>query len=308
MMHKLLIAATAAILTSTSPALAQSQTIYDIAAGDGNFSTLATALELSHLDDILDCESALCRFTAFAPTDGAFAKLPSGLLNKLVTEDWEAHLRGILLYHVAYGIIGSTDISDNGTIDTIFGEPLNTTIQGDSVKINDAKVVQADVQASNGVVHVIDGVLIPPFMTNDVVTTAQNAGIFKTLLAAVDAADLTATLQGDGPFTLFAPTDSAFETLGEAAVQSLLKDIPTLTDILTYHVIAGEIVLGSELGQNNTLTTVQGGTIDVHIWNFWFFKYVYLNDGVNILVKDILTSNGVIHVVRCHLSLIQTVC
>jgi uncharacterized surface protein with fasciclin (FAS1) repeats len=77
----------------------------------------------------------------------------------------------------------------------------------------------------------------------------------------------------------------------------LLKDIPTLTDILTYHVIAGEIVLGSELGRNNTLTTVQGGSIDVHIWNFWFFQYVYLNDGVNILVKDILTSNGVIHVV-----------
>lgn len=296
-MQKFFIVAAAVILSSVSPVLAQSQTIYDIAAGDGNFSTLATALDLTHLDDILDCESGICRFTTFAPTDSAFAKLPSGLLDKLVTEDWEAHLRGILLYHVAYGIIGSTDISDKGSIDTIFGERLNTTVEGDSVKINDVNVVKADVKASNGVVHVIDGVLIPPFMANDVIATAQNAGIFNTLLAAVDAADLTATLQGDGPFTLFAPTDSAFETLGAAAVQSLLKDIPTLTDILTYHVIAGEIVLGSELGRNNTLTTVQGGSIDVHIWNFWFFQYVYLNDGVNILVKDILTSNGVIHVI-----------
>jgi transforming growth factor-beta-induced protein len=298
MMPKFCIAAAAVFLTCVSPALAQSQTIYDIAAGDGNFSTLATALKLTHLDDVLDCKNVFCRFTAFAPTDGAFAKLPSGLLDKLVTEDWDAHLRAILLYHVAYGIIGSADIKDKGSIDTISGEPLNTTIEGNTVKINDAKVIQADVKASNGVVHVIDGVLIPPFMSNDVIATAKSAGIFNTLLAAVDAAGLTATLQGDGPFTLFAPTDSAFETLGETAVQSLLKDIPTLTNILKYHVIGGEIVLGSELGKNNTLTTIQGEPIDVHIWDFWFFKYIYLNEGVHILMKDILTSNGVIHVVR----------
>lgn len=295
-MYKLLISVVA-FLACASSIKAQSQTIYDTAKGNGDFSTLATALELTDLDTLLDCTHVFCSYTAFAPTDAAFGDLPDGLLEKLITEDWKGHLRGILLYHVAYRIYKAQDIRDEGRIRTILSEKLNTTIEGDAVKINDAEVIIPDIEARNGVIHAIDKVLIPSFMTKDIITTAREAGIFDTLLAAVDAAGLTNTLQGDGPFTLFAPTDDAFDKLGEAGIQALLDDIPTLADILKYHVINNNIVLSEELEGDTSLATFQGEGIDVNEWGSWFFKYVYLNDGVHIIGTDILTSNGVIHII-----------
>jgi transforming growth factor-beta-induced protein len=296
-MYKFLLAAVA-FLACAASIDAQSSTVYEIAKTTEGFSTLTAALELTDLDNVLDCTRFYCRYTVLAPTDTAFKNLPTELFDKLQTEDWRAHLTRILLYHVVPGVKNAADIEDGGKLYTLVGEAVNTTVSGGSVKINDATVTTADIDASNGVVHVVDQVLIPPFMTKDIIATAKEAGIFATLLAAVDAAALTETLEGPGPFTLFAPTDTAFDNLPEGTVEALLNDIPTLTDILTYHVVPDNIVLASELEDGTSLKTIQGEEIEVSVFGFWFFKFPYLNDGVYIIGSDILTSNGVIHVIN----------
>eukprot|EP00545_Synedropsis_sp_CCMP1620_P013406 CAMPEP_0119007422 /NCGR_PEP_ID=MMETSP1176-20130426/2997_1 /TAXON_ID=265551 /ORGANISM="Synedropsis recta cf, Strain CCMP1620" /LENGTH=575 /DNA_ID=CAMNT_0006959565 /DNA_START=98 /DNA_END=1822 /DNA_ORIENTATION=+ len=297
-MYKLFLTAVA-FLACAASIDAQDSTIYEIVKSNDNFATLATALELTDLDEVLDCTNPFwCRYTVFAPTDKAFSKLPEGLLGKLITEDWKAHLTRILLYHVAYGFYKAADIEDGGKVSTLAGEYVNTTIEDDgTVKINTATVSSADVEASNGWVHVIDQVLIPSFMTKDIITTAKETGIFDTLLVAVEAAGLTDTLKGEGPFTLFAPTDSAFDKLGEGAVEALLQDKQTLTDILKYHVIDNSIVLSSELEDGTSLTTIQGEDIEVNTFGFWIFQFPYLNKDVYFSGTDILTSNGVIHII-----------
>lgn len=124
----------------------------------------------------------------------------------------------------------------------------------------------------------------------DIVDTAVEAGTFETLVAAVSAAGLVDTLKGDGPFTVFAPTDEAFAALPEGTVEALLEDIPALTAILTYHVVPGK-VMSTDLSDGMTATTVQGGDITID-----------LSDGVKInsasvVAADVETSNGVIHVI-----------
>jgi uncharacterized surface protein with fasciclin (FAS1) repeats len=126
---------------------------------------------------------------------------------------------------------------------------------------------------------------------NDIIEVATSAGSFTTLLAAVEAAGLTATLKGPGPFTVFAPTDAAFEALPPGTVESLLNDIPTLTAILTYHVVAGELE-ATDVVSRSQLTTVNGADIEVSVQG----SAVRVNDA-NILQTDIRASNGVIHVI-----------
>jgi uncharacterized surface protein with fasciclin (FAS1) repeats len=124
----------------------------------------------------------------------------------------------------------------------------------------------------------------------DIVDTAVAAGSFTTLVAAVEAAGLVDTLKGDGPFTVFAPTDEAFAALPEGTVAALLNDIPTLTSILTYHVVAGK-VMSTDLSDDMTATTVQGGDITIDLDNG-----VMINDAT-VVTADIETTNGVIHVI-----------
>jgi uncharacterized surface protein with fasciclin (FAS1) repeats len=127
---------------------------------------------------------------------------------------------------------------------------------------------------------------------SDIVATAQAAGSFNTLLAAVNAAGLTSTLQGPGPFTVFAPTDAAFAALPAGTVPALLNDIPQLTNILTYHVVSGEVT-ASEVVQLSSATTLNGQDITITVAN----GEVFIN-GVKVIQTDIRTSNGVIHVIE----------
>lgn len=124
----------------------------------------------------------------------------------------------------------------------------------------------------------------------DIVDTAVAAGTFETLVAAVTAAGLVDTLKGEGPFTVFAPTDEAFAALPEGTVEGLLADIPALTEVLTYHVVAGK-VMSTDLTDGMTATTVQGGTI-----TFDLGDGVKVN-GASVVAADIEASNGVIHVI-----------
>lgn len=126
---------------------------------------------------------------------------------------------------------------------------------------------------------------------NDIIQVATGAGSFTTLLAAVEAAGLTATLKGPGPFTVFAPTDAAFEALPPGTVESLLNDIPALTAILTYHVVPGELAASEVVGRTS-LETVNGADIEVSVAG----SSVRVNQA-HLIQTDIFASNGVIHVI-----------
>ena len=274
-------------------------TIVDIAVGAGDFNTLVAAVTAAGLAETLQGEGP---FTVFAPTDAAFAALPEGTVEALL-EDPAGALTDILLYHVVAGKVMSGDLSDGMTAETVQGAPITVGIADGVVTINEATVVVADIEASNGVIHVIDAVILPPAEEEaaaeeapaelgTIVDIAVGAGDFNTLVAAVTAAGLAETLQGEGPFTVFAPTDAAFAALPEGTVEALLEDpAGALTDILLYHVVAGKVMSG-DLSDGMTAETVQGAPITVGIVD----GVVTINEAT-VVAADIEASNGVIHVI-----------
>ena len=256
------------------------QNIVEIAQEAG-FSTLVTALEAANLDQTLQGPGP---FTVFAPTDAAFAALPAGALDALLADP--TALAQVLQYHVVSGDIRSTDLAGVVSAETLAGFPILFDLSS-GVRVNDASVTQADIVGSNGVIHVIDGVLLPP--AANIVETAQAAGSFTTLVAALQAASLDDDLAGAGPFTVFAPTDAAFDALPAGTVDALLADPDALADILLYHVVSGQAFAGDLDG--TPLATLLGSELTVS-----------LTDGVqinssNVTQANILTTNGVIHVI-----------
>ena len=157
----LLAIALIAILASNISVKAQSKDIVDLAAGNDNLKTLVAAVKAGGLVDVLKSDGP---FTVFAPTDKAFAALPEGTLESLLKPENKSQLAAILKYHVVSGKVMSTDLSNGQKAATVQGEKVGVSIKNGTVKIDDAQVVMADVQAKNGVVHVIDKVILPPSM------------------------------------------------------------------------------------------------------------------------------------------------
>lgn len=260
--------------------------VVEIIASSPVHNILETAVLAAGLETALSGEGP---FTVFAPTDFAFAALPDGTIDALLA-DPQGILTDILLYHVAGANALSTDLSDGQTITTLNGKDVAVTINSNGVFINDAQVVFADIVASNGVVHVIDAVLTPP--TTTVVDVIVDSPVHNTLEAAVLAADLAGTLSGEGPFTVFAPTDDAFAALPAGTIDALLADPQgLLTEILLYHVVGAE-VLSSDLSDGQTAMTLNGQDLTVSITN----DGVFINDA-QVIVADIVTDNGVVHVI-----------
>ena len=249
--------------------------IVDTAVAAGDFNILAQALTDTGLVDTLKGDGP---FTVFAPTDAAFEALPAGTLESLTTEQ----LTDILLYHVVGAEARSTDL-DGSPVTTVQGASAFINLEG-GVQVNGANVTTADIGASNGVIHVIDQVILPP----DIVDAALLAGSFSTLAQALTDADLIDTLKGEGPFTVFAPTDEAFAALPEGTMESL--DVATLTDILTYHVVSGD-VRSTDLSEGNVPTLLDGASVDVQL-----ASGVQINDAT-VIIADVVTTNGVIHVI-----------
>ncbi len=226
-------------------------------------------------------------FTIFAPTDQAFADAGIDLAS-LDTPEGKAILSDILLYHVVAGEVASTSLSDCMTATAVNGQPLALTV-GDSVMVNDATVTLPDVATSNGIIHVIDTVLTPSDAPNDATRTAICTGVHTSLVAALIQAELVETLQGEGPFTIFAPTDQAFADAGiDLSVYATPEGKAQLSDILLYHVHAGTI-LSSDLTEGMMLPMVNGKNTTISL--------VTGIDGANITTADVITSNGVIHVI-----------
>jgi transforming growth factor-beta-induced protein len=166
-----------------------------------------------------------------------------------------------------------------------------------NVYINDAKVILTDIETSNGVIHVIDSVLMPPAEQADIVDTAIADGRFTTLVSAVQAAGLVDTLKGEGPFTVFAPTDEAFATLPAGTVEDLIKpeNLETLKNILLYHVVPGKVMAAdvAQLDGEMVDTALPGKQLMISVKD----GKVYLNENVQVIITDIETTNGVIHVI-----------
>jgi transforming growth factor-beta-induced protein len=285
------------ILPPADEAMAEMD-IVDTAVANGSFTTLVAAVQAAGLVDTLKGEGP---FTVFAPTDEAFAKLPAGTLDQLLANPDE--LKNILLYHVVPGKVMAADVVglDGQSADTALeGKQIAVKIDGDKVLLNDsAAVVSTDVAASNGVIHVIDSVILPPademMADKDIIDTAVADGRFTTLAAAIEAAGLVETLKGEGPFTVFAPTDDAFAKLPAGTVEALLQDIPQLTNILLYHVVPGKVMAADVVGLNGQSadTALDGAQIAITVDG----DKVMLNENVMVIITDIATTNGVIHVI-----------
>ena len=252
----------------------------------GIHDTLVTAVVQAELLETLQSEGP---FTLFAPTDQAFAD--AGIdLAALDTVEGKAALTDILLYHVVSGEVPSSAVTECMTTTAVNGNTLAFTVAG-GVMVNDATVTLADVGTSNGVIHVIDKVLSPTDTPNNIPRTAQCTGIHDSLVAAVIQAELLETLQGEGPFTLFAPTDQAFADAGiDLAALDTVEGKAALTDILLYHVVSGEVP-SSAVTECMTTTAVNGQTLA-----FTVGDGVMVNDAT-VTLADVGTSNGVIHVI-----------
>jgi transforming growth factor-beta-induced protein len=273
------------------------KSIVDIVQEDNRFDTLETALTAANLIDTLNSSGP---FTVFAPTDSAFSVLPPGLLDTLLATP-QGTLKSILLYHVAEGSLGSSVVTAQDSITTLQGSKINVTVSNGNVVLNDSILVTStDIQASNGIIHVINGVLIPPIGNGTgpgektIVDIVIEDNRFDTLEAALTAANLVDTLNSSGPFTVFAPTDSAFSNLAPGLLGSLLADPQgNLRSILLYHV-AGDSLGSSAVAAQDSIITLQGSKINVTVSN----GNVFLNDSIRITTTDIQASNGIIHIIN----------
>lgn len=265
------------------PAGYRDANIIDKANELGIFTTLTDAVETAGLTSTLKYTGD---YTVFAPTDDAFSKLPAGLLASLSTEQ----LTNILTYHLIGAEVFADDLTEKQQPASLFGEELFVTKTDGTVKVNNsATVVTADVDVSNGVVHAVDEVLLPNEFLN-IVQIASKSYDLTTLVQLVSDQGLVPTLEGDGPFTLFAPVDTAFAAISETLAGLTSEQV---TEVLTYHVVASKALSG-DLSDEQVIETFQGENITVAIDDE---GNVTLNGTVNVITVDLEGTNGVIHLI-----------
>ncbi len=265
------------------------QTIVDVAAKAGSFNVLIQAAQKAGLADFLSSEQNI---TVFAPTDDAFTALLADLGLSSLDDIPVETLTDILLYHVIGSEAMSTDLASGyfPTLLTFNDNHLSMYIEvGEGVSINAGTMVTvADVEADNGVIHVVDKVILPPSVVNIAIDNEN----FSTLVSAVVKAGLVEALSGDGPFTVFAPTNDAFDALFASLGISGIDDLTAeqLIPILTYHVVSGN-VLSTDLASGEVETLNPGSNLTVDL-----SSGVKINDS-NVVASDIQGANGVVHVI-----------
>lgn len=273
------------------------QNITQIVVSTPDFSLLETAVVRAGLDGTLATTPNL---TVFAPNNAAFTA--AGLTEAVINSTPVATLQAILQYHVLGSKVNSADVpaGPNAEVTTLGGVKAFATKNSSGVFINGVKVITADVSASNGVIHVVDRVLIPP--TGNIVATAQANANLTYLVAAVLRADASGTsisgaLSGAGPLTVFAPTNQAFIDAGFPTIASInAADPNTLKNILLYHVIAAR-VFSSDLTEGAQPTTLQGGKVTIKLAGGAKVRGLSNTSDSNIAITDIVATNGVVHVI-----------
>ncbi|MHC4392905.1 MAG: fasciclin domain-containing protein [Planctomycetota bacterium] len=282
-------------LAASASAQCGEQTATNCAKGDivetavkaGSFTTLATALKHTGLIPALQGDGP---FTVFAPTDEAFAKLPKGTLEHLLQPENKATLAAILKYHVVSGELKAKQVVGRTFMTTLQGQRMDVRVS-DGAFVDQARIVKTDIACTNGVIHVIDEVILPT--TDSILTTASKAGTFKTLAAAITAAELGDALSGPGPFTVFAPSDAAFAKLPKGTLASLLKpeNKAKLIQILKLHVVSGRVYSDQALAAG-TAPTLEGSSVEIAVK-----AGVARVNSARLAATDIEASNGVIHVI-----------
>jgi len=261
----------------------QSNTIVDIAVADGNFTTLVGALQATGLDETLAGEGP---FTVFAPTDAAFARLPAGVVDSLETDT----LSAILTYHVVGASVDAATVVTLDSASTVEGTDVSVQVIDGTVILNGVvQVTTTDIVADNGIIHVIDAVLLPIDFPGDLVAAAAAYPIFDPLVGAVGTADLATALMGDNNgdgLTLLAPINKAFDAIDTSGLS-----VAELANVLTYHVIPGTVEAATVVTLDEA-TTLQGEDISIAVEG----GGVVLNDSINVIQTDIRTTNGIIHV------------
>jgi uncharacterized surface protein with fasciclin (FAS1) repeats len=273
-------------------------TLYDILQTTPELSSLRAAVDRAGLASTLNDPEA--ELTVFAPTNDAFATLLNGAALESVPV---ADLKNILLNHVVSGVVKSTDLT-TGYVPSLLtynnsNIPVNMYVNlASGVKINDATVTTADVEADNGVAHIVNKVIVPPTVVNH----ALNNPNFSSLVAALTRPDLgvdyVALLSGPGPFTVFAPTNAAFASLLTELGGIGLNDVPaaTLNAVLQYHVVNGANVRANTLVDEQVVTTFGGSTFKVDLTGG-----AKIIDGQNrtsnIIITDVQGTNGVVHAI-----------
>ena len=265
-----------------------SQTVFGIIENSEIHNTLEAAIVAAELDETLASEGP---FTVFAPTDDAFGLIPEDVLETLLA-DPSGQLTQILLNHVVSGTALSTDLSDGMMVTTLQGGEVSVSITDGMVMIGNATVIVADINADNGVVHVIDAILIPSEDTSTVFDIIESSEAHNTLETAIVAAGLDETLASEGPFTVFAPTDDAFSLIPADVIETLLADpMGMLTQILLNHVVSG-VTMSTDLSDGMMIETLQGSEVMVSITDG-----VVMIDNATVIVADIVADNGVVHVI-----------
>ncbi|MEM8883376.1 MAG: heme-binding protein [Planctomycetota bacterium] len=254
------------------------KTIVETAAEAGAFENLIAAAKFAGLAGTLQEKGP---FTVFAPADSAFQRLPQRTLKALLSREGRPQLQRILKFHVVPGRLTASALLSMDRSTTVNGQPLRFQLKNGKLNVNGATVTTANIQCSNGVIHVIDRVLIPE--ERSLVELAVATKDLSTLVSLVKKANLVDALQGDGPFTILAPTNAAFKRL-------TAKDFD-LAEVLKYHVIPGRATAAEAilLGEAKTL---QGRPVQ--------FRYA---DGqlkvnnANVVATDIFGRNGVVHLI-----------
>lgn len=262
--------------------------IVDTAVAAGQFKTLAAALQAADLVDALKGKGP---FTVFAPSDAAFARLPKGTVAGLLKPESKGALTDILTYHVVAGSVEASDVVKLSNATTLNGQRVDIEVKDGTVMVDGAKVIATDIHCSNGVIHVIDSVMLPA--ADNIPATAAKAGTFKTLVAAAKAAGLVGALSGEKPLTVFAPTDEAFARLPKGTVENLLKpeNADQLKQILLYHVVEGRVYSDQALKLSKT-PSLAGPMLKISASK----KGAFVNRS-RLTALDIEASNGVIHVI-----------
>lgn len=254
----------------------------------GAFNTLLAAAKAAGLAEALMGGGP---FTVFAPTDDAFAKLPKGTVESLLKPENKHKLAAILKYHVVSGELTARDVTRLSGATSLNGQRINFASSNGGVSIDAANVVTANIECSNGIIHVIDSVILPA--GDNIAEVAESAGMFSTLLTAAQAAGLVPALTGDTELTVFAPTDEAFAALPKGTVQSLLmpENKDKLASILTYHVVAGR-VYAADAVKAGMAETLNGQKVVIDIADGQLRV-----DNARVVKTDIDAANGVVHVI-----------
>lgn len=295
----LALALAGALALAAAPAMADTPNIVETLEEKGEYTTLLSLLDLTGLTPAL--ESAVETRTLFAPTDAAFDKLPDETIDFLLNNP--DVLTDVLLYHVVDGRNRALQLVSRSITETLLEQPVLVAYENSltSVVVNRSNVLEANLRASNGTIHSIDTVLIPPdppLTIESMIEVLQLDGRFSTLLTALEVTGLTDALRGEPVRTLFAPTDAAFDKLPEGTLEFLLNNPDQLADILLYHVVPDLRRLQSLLAEGET-ETLQGATVTTTFDNFE--RLAFINDAQvvnpNILAPSGSNPNGAIHTI-----------